>query len=48
MEFIEVSGKTVDEALLNALLKLETTTGNILLKDSSLVNIAKSFFIIKR
>ena len=29
MEFIEVSGKTVDEALTNALLKLETTSDKV-------------------
>ncbi len=29
MDYIEVSGKTVDEALTNALLKLETTSDNI-------------------
>jgi len=29
MEFIEVSGKTLDEALTNALLKLETTSDKV-------------------
>ena len=29
MEYIEVSGKTVDEALTNALVKLETTSDKV-------------------
>ena len=32
MEYIEVTGRTIDDALTNACLKLETTSDNILIQ----------------